>query len=52
MKARASSTCGKGFPVSDVPGRNAAPARVTTSAAGNLFRDAVQNHGRQMAKAE
>lgn len=26
-------------------------ARVTTSASGNLFRDVVQNHGRQMAKA-
>jgi hypothetical protein len=24
---------------------------VTTSASGNLFRDIVQNHGRQMAKA-
>lgn len=29
-----------------------ADARVTTSTAGNLFRDVVQNHGRQMAKAE
>ena len=27
-------------------------ARVTTSASGNLFRDVVQNHGRQMAKAD
>ncbi|MGU3665059.1 phage tail tip lysozyme [Methylobacterium sp. A49B] len=27
-------------------------ARVTTSATGNLFRDIVQNHGRQMAKAD
>ncbi|SDA25008.1 hypothetical protein SAMN02799622_03532 [Methylobacterium sp. UNC378MF] len=27
-------------------------ARVTTSATGNLFRDVVQNHGRQMAKAD
>ena len=26
-------------------------AKVTTSATGNLFRDIVQNHGRQMAKA-
>ena len=26
-------------------------ARVTTSATGRLFRDVVQNHGRQMAKA-
>ncbi|KAA0122241.1 hypothetical protein CIW48_19820 [Methylobacterium sp. P1-11] len=29
-----------------------ADARVTTSTAGNLFRDVVQNHGRQMAKAD
>jgi hypothetical protein len=27
-------------------------AKVTTSATGNLFRDIVQNHGRQMAKAD
>ncbi|MCJ2117246.1 phage tail tip lysozyme [Methylobacterium sp. J-001] len=27
-------------------------AKVTTSATGRLFRDIVQNHGRQMAKAE
>ncbi|MCJ2056318.1 phage tail tip lysozyme [Methylobacterium sp. J-048] len=27
-------------------------AKVTTSATGSLFRDIVQNHGRQMAKAE